>query len=194
MNRNTSLMQVVFLVTLSGYCTAQTHDDIQLAGSFNGNTYKNSGLGLSYSYPDKLQPQILATLPPPSDGRTHILLALWDSPKQTPTPRIVMFVDEISSYPNATIAGYLRSMTKAAKQGGADINTKPVEVVISGLKFLRLDYLQPKYEAQVYNSGFVALWGKYALVFQMNAETREKLEEYAKSVKSLNVSRTQAVR
>src|SRR5438876_485209 len=194
MNRNAPLTLVVFLVALSACCTAQTHDEVQLGGSFDGNTYKNAHLGFSYSYPDKLQPQSLATLPPPSDGRTHILLALWDSPKQTPTPRIVLFVDDVSSYPNATTAGYLGSMTKAARQGGADVNKEPGEVVISGLKFLRLDYRHPKYPAQLYNSGFVALWGKYALVFQMNAATQEELDDYAKSVKSLSVSRAQANR
>jgi hypothetical protein len=193
MNRNASLT-LFFFVTLSACCAAQTHDDIQLGGSFDGNTYKNAHIGLTYSYPDKLQPQSLATLPPPSDGRTHILLALWNSPKQTPTPRIVMFIDDVSSYPNVTTARYLLSMTKAAQQGGADISKEPVEVVISGLKFLRLDYRRPKDPAQLYNSGFVALWNKYALVFQINSATPGELEDYAKSVKSLSVSRKQANR
>jgi len=64
---------VGLLLSLCAYGTEQTASGIQLGGSFKGNTYENSHLGLSYSCPDKLQAQSLATLPGPSDGRPHIL-------------------------------------------------------------------------------------------------------------------------
>jgi hypothetical protein len=41
------LALIAFWPTLSTYCGAQTHDDIQLEVSFDGSTYKNLKLGVS---------------------------------------------------------------------------------------------------------------------------------------------------
>jgi hypothetical protein len=72
---------------------AQIHSPIK--SKVADHMFRNENLNLTFTFPEALTPQPLDQIPKDANGREQILLALWDTPRSTPEPRLVLEWDAL---------------------------------------------------------------------------------------------------
>jgi hypothetical protein len=173
---------VCLILTLLGTVTAQKN--------LTEPTFRNTDIGLKYTFPDRLVSQPKQTLPQDSTGREEILFALWDNPRRSPVPRVVFLYDKRVRPAGATpgmIAGrYLRSFTPPA---GARLS-QPKKISLAGIAMWRMDYRLPDDSGHPVNSVIlIPLTDRRLLVIQMNAPSQRALELLVESLQKLRLEK-----
>jgi hypothetical protein len=153
-------------------------------------SFRNTDIGLTYTFPDRLIPQLKSTLPQDSTGREEILFALWDNPRRTPVPRVVFLYDKrvrpAGQTPDMIAGRYLRSFTPPT---GAKVS-QPKKISFADTAMWRMDYRLPDSSGQPYNSAvIVPLRDRRVLVIQMNARSQSELELLINSLQKLRIRR-----
>jgi len=148
-------------------------------------TYKNAGIGLTYTFPATLAPQPENELPQ-SSGTEKIILALWDKPRHTPVPRVVFLYDSkvqpARFTPDEIALKYLQSLRP---QAGYKMSN-PQKVRIGANALWRMDYWRPDDSGQSYNSAIAfAFKNRTVLCIQMDASSQPELDSLVDSLQAL---------
>ena len=159
-----------------------------LKNTVTGRTLRTENEGLTYTFPEGLVAMPEDKLPRDPTGREIFLLALWDSPRKTPVPRIVVLWDLMVRSSGSTpeiIATHTLKTLPLPKDAKASTIVK----VESGKNaFWRMDYWIPNSTEQAYNTAIVVpLADRRIVLFQMNAASQHQLDLLAKSLNSLEL-------
>ena len=172
------------LVWIPG-CAAQTKDGLQ------GNTFRNSAIGITYSVPSNFFAKVETDLPQDPSGREHEILALWETSERAGTPRMTFLYDTkvrpVGSTRETMAARYLAAMKDVATKGGGVSVSAPRAISPAGYTIWRMNYRSPATPESAHNCGIVIpLKDRRILAIQINASSKADLDAEIDSLRELH--------
>jgi hypothetical protein len=162
----------------------------QIKDNLTGRTFRNENIGLTYTFPAAFVPEAENKLPQDPNNREHVLLALWDKPRHTPVPRVVLLYDTKINPDRYTLEQIAVRYLQSLKPGEGYKMSKPREVSIGGNTMWRMDYWRPDDSGQSYNSAIAIPFKDRRLLFiQMNAPSQGELDSLVASLQELKFDR-----
>ncbi len=160
----------------------------QMRSSLNGSTFRNEDIGLTYTLPQGLAPAPNQKVPQDPHGREFIILALWDTPRKTPIPRVTFLYDTKEApaklTPEEVATRFLQAMSR--NREGYKMSD-PRRVSIADTTMWRMDYWRPDDSGQSFNSAvIIPLKDRKLLFIQMNAPTQAKLDSLIDTLRELH--------
>jgi hypothetical protein len=179
------------LVRISGICMVLALLETasgQAANSPTGQIFRNDSIGLTYSFPEAFAPQPENQLPQDPAGREHIILALWDRPRHTPTPRIVFLYDAKARPVSWTLKEIAIRYLRAFRPGKDYKMSEPQGALLGSNRLWRMDYWRPDDSGQSYNSAIaIPLKDRRLLFIQANASSQRDLDSLVDSLRELRI-------
>jgi hypothetical protein len=149
-------------------------------------TFENKEIGLTYAFPEGLDPTPADQLPRDPNGREHIILALWDKPRHAPVPRIVFLYDAKAAPATLTTEEIAVRYLHSLKPGEGYKMSEPQKTSMAGNTMWRMDYWRPDDSGQSFNSAIVIPFKDKRLLFvQMNAASQRELDSIVGSLHEL---------
>jgi hypothetical protein len=154
--------------------------------SVTGRPFRKENIGLSYAIPSTLIQSPENELPKDPTGREHVILALWDNPRRTPTPRVVFLYDTKARSSTLTLDQIGEDYLRSLKPGEGFKMEQPRKVLGAGNRMWRMDFWRPDDSGQSFNSSFaVPLMDRRVLFIQMNASSQRQLDLLVDSLQGL---------
>jgi hypothetical protein len=154
--------------------------------SVTGRPFRNESIGLNYAIPSTLVPSSEDELPKDPTGRERVILALWDNPRRTPTPRVVFLYDTKARSSTLTLDQIGEDYLRSLKPGEGFKMEQPRKVLVAGNPMWRMDFWRPDDSGQSFNSSFaVPLVDRKVLFIQMNASSQRQLDLLVDSLQGL---------
>ena len=149
-------------------------------------------MGISYSLPEYLYPKLEKEIgKQDATGREHMILALWDTPGRSGTPRMSFLHDSKARDPELTrneiATRYLFAMRGEIRHWQGVKISPPEKITLAGYSIWRLDYWHPPDSGLPFNSGVVIpLKDRSILVIQINAPSQSELDAEIDSLRTLH--------
>jgi hypothetical protein len=158
--------------------------------SVAGQPFRNDSIGLDYAIPSFLVPAPENELPRDPTGRELVILALWDSPRRTPTPRVVFLYDTKARPSTLTLDQIGEDYLRSLKPGEGFKMEQPRKVSVAGNPMWRMDFWRPDDSGQSFNSSFaIPLKDRRVLFIQVNASSQRQLDLLVDSLQGLKFDR-----
>ena len=166
-------------------CAGQTVD---------GHIFRSEKIGLTYAFPESFTAQVESELPMhDSTGREHMILALWNLPERSGSPRITFLYDTKVRSADLSSAEIANRYLAAVRQLWANVRgvkvLGPQKISLPGCDVWRLDFFQPD-QLPHYNSAVVVpLADRRLLAIEMNAPSQAELDAEVDSLRGLRLDR-----
>jgi hypothetical protein len=172
-------------------CAGQSEDGVR------GHVFRSDALRLTYTFSEKLAPMVESEMPPTfrsdPNGREDLILALWDTPERTGTPRMAFLYDKNVRQAGLSRAQMADNYLNAIKQMWVSVPgvkiVGPKQISPAGYSIWRLDLRQPD-DRPHYNSAVVIpLADRRLLVIRVSAPSQSELDTEVDSLSALHFDR-----
>lgn len=166
----------------------------QVKNSLEGRTFRNDEIGFTYTFPAGFTAWPEDKVPQDATGREHVLLALWNSARSTPVPRMVFLYDALMRPSRLSMEEIAQDFLRSLKPPEGAKLSKPSRVSLANIPMWRMDYWRPDDSGQSYDSAIVIpLQDRRVLFIQMNAASQSELDVLVESLRKLKFGRKKPV-
>jgi hypothetical protein len=166
-------------------CVGQTVD---------GHIFRSEKIGLTYAFPENFSAKVESELPMhDSTGREHMILALWNSPERSGSPRMSFLYDTKVRSADLSSAEIANRYLAAVRQLWANVPgvkiLGPQKISLPGCDVWKLDLFQPD-QLPHYNAAVVVpLADRRLLAIEINAPSQTELDAEVDSLRGLRLDR-----
>jgi|HubBroStandDraft_4_1064222.scaffolds.fasta_scaffold421092_2 hypothetical protein len=159
-----------------------------------GHIFRSEKIGLTYAFPENFSAKVESELPMhDSTGREHMILALWNSPERSGSPRITFLYDTKARSGDLSNAEIANRYLAAVRQLWANVRGVkifgPQKISLPGCDVWRLDLFQPD-QPPYYNAAIVVpLADRRLLAIELNAPSQTELDAEVDSLRGLRLDR-----
>ena len=156
------------------FCAGQT-------ASVHGHVFRDDTLGLTYTFSEQFSAKVESEMPMQDrSGREHMILALWNTPDRTGTPRMAFLYDRKIRPAGSSREEIADRYLAAVRQMWVNVQgvkiSSPRRISPAGYAMWRLDLFQPDILPH-YNSAIaIPLPDRRILVIQVNAPSQSELD------------------
>jgi len=182
------------LLCLSLLCSAGSG---QQGGSVHGNVFRESNVGLTYEFPEKLSPRVdnKQLFGNDTTGREIVILSLWDTPEHGGALRMVFLYDakqRSSDRTRDTIAlAYIGEIRRAWLGVKGVETTAPTKISEASYDYWRLDISGadqvPRYSSAV----VITLADRRVLAIKAGAPSQSELDSEVNSLARMRFDKSQ---
>ncbi len=175
---------ILICVTL---CAGQTE-------GVHGHVFRNDALRLTYTFPEQFSPKVESEVPMQDrSGREHMILALWNTPERTGTPRMAFLWDRKVRPAGSSREEMADRYLAAVRQLWVNVPgvkiSGPRKISPAGYAIWRLDTWQPDALPHYNAAVVIPLPDRRILAIQINAPSQGELDAEVDSLSELRFDR-----